>query len=251
MSIRKMVSVDLAIQSAMEDMAMEDDRFRPKFTRWAIEGERKIGSFYSYKRDYVKLIRCDENHYEIPCQVVGIIGLIFGCPALTNCGKIFRNQYNYYNQSQYSSMANFYLIGVDGAVECYGNRQWEIQDNHVVFMFPQTQEEITVDCIVYETDDRGFPLIAENHVDAVSQYIKLMRAEGGMWTPNEVTIGRGDKQDLRIEWNRKCALARGEDGAPSASQMGEVVAMYNNHLSGFSGIVWRYMDEFYWAGGRR
>lgn len=252
MSIKKMVSVDLAIQTAMEDMGMEDDRFRPKFTRWAIDAERKIGSFYSYKRDYVKLVRCDANHYEIPCHVVGIVGIIFGCVSLTNCGKIFRNQYNYYgNGGAYNALANYFTISVDGVVMGSYNRQWEIQDNKVVFLYPQTQEEITIDCIIYQIDERGFPLVNETHIDAIAQYIKMMRADGSIWIPSEQSIGRGDKADLTREWNRKCSLARGIDGAPTSSEMGEIVEMYNDHLSGARGIVWRYMDEFYWLGGTR
>lgn len=244
-----MVSVDLAIQDAMEDMQMDDDRFRPKFTRWAIDAERKIGSFYSYKRDYITAKRCDANHYEIPCQVVGVLGIIYGCVAKDKCGKIFRNQYNYYgNSDSVGALANFYMLSVDGWTSNTWSRQWEIQDNKIVFLTPQTMSEITLDCIVYQIDDRGFPLISETHIDAVSQYIKYMRADGTIWVPSDQRIGPGDRDRLKQEWNRKCALARGVDGAPTASEMEEVVSMYNNHLSGAQGIVWRYSDEFYWLG---
>jgi hypothetical protein len=247
-----MISVDVPIQDAMEDMGMFDDRFRPLFTRWSIDAERKIGSFYSYKRDHVKATRCDANHFEIPCQVVGVMGIILGAiPEGADCGKFFRNQYQY--SQSYGSAAPFnvnMVINTNGVLSTFYDPSWEIQDDQIVFMNPQSAQELTLDCIVYQTDDRGIPKVNENHRDAIAQYIKLMRSEKSIWSPGESQISPVIIDRLRDEWNRKCGNARALDGEPTATEEAEISMMYNDHLSGAKGIVWRYRDEFYWLGSR-
>lgn len=246
MSIKKKVSVNLAIQDAMEDMGLRDDRLRPKFTRWAIDAENKIGSFYSYKREYVTVTMTDAHRGEIDCKVVSVIGIIMGCIDTDDeTQKIFREQYNYSSTFDNYTAANFLYYPLTG-IQFYTNTCWEIQNNNIVFLYPQTIETITLDCLVYETDCDGLPMINEEHRDAIAQYIKLKRAEESIFNPQATKVGPGDTERLRAEWNRKCSDARVIDSELTASEREEIVSMFNDPMSGCSRAVHRYPQEFLW-----
>jgi hypothetical protein len=230
----------------MEDMGLRDDRLRPKFTRWAVDAENKIGSFYSYKRDYVKVTMDDEHRGELPCHIVAVMGIIMGCVDTTDeAQKIFREQYNYAGSYGNYNATNFLYYPLLG-FQTYANTSWEIQNNRIVFMYPQTVEEITLDCMVYEVDCDGLPMINEEHRDAIAQYIKLKRAEESVFNPQATRVGPGDTERIRAEWNRKCSDARANDSDPSASDRAAIVSMINDPLSGCSKAIHIYQNGFSW-----
>ena len=57
--------------------------------------------------------------------------------------------------------------------------------DQIIFMNPQSATELTLDCIVYQVDDQGFPKINENHRRSISAYLKKMSAERGITAPGE------------------------------------------------------------------
>lgn len=244
MSINKKVSVNLAIQTAMEDMGLTDDRRRPVFTRWAIDADNKIGSFYSYKRDYVKVTMTDAHRGEIDCKVVSVIGIIMGCVDTDDeAKKIFREQYNYSSTFDNYTASNFLYYPL-GGIQFYANTCWEIQNNNIVFLYPQTIETITLDCLVYETDCDGLPMVNEENIDAIAQYIEYKRMKRAKYLPSEPRFTAYELKDAKDEWNRKCSNARVIASEPTASEREEIVSMVNDPMSGCSRAVHRYPHEF-------
>jgi hypothetical protein len=65
-------------------------------------------------------------------------------------------------------------------------------------------------------DKEGWPMIAEDHADAVSAYLIYM------WTKRRFIMGKigvGNYQLLKQEWEWKCGQARGEDELPNQAEM--------------------------------
>lgn len=246
MSIQRRVSVALAIQDAMGDMGLYDDRLRPVMTRWAEEAESLIGSFYQFKRAYRKASMCNENTMDIPCDVMAISG-IFATSAIdeTQCGKIFRDAYSYYQgYNTLAYTAGNFIINPLGVSVWFSRPQWEIRGNQIIFMTPQPIKDFVLDCFVREVDGDGFWLISETHREAVSQFIKWKLAERSRFDARMKTFTETQIAILQREWNRKCSNARAKDSAPTSSEMAEIRSMWNDPLTGSASSVWRYPDEF-------
>lgn len=243
-SMRRMVSIEVAINNAVGDMFRRDQRMRPTYMRWAEDAERKIGSFYSLKRKYFTLsVNADCHRVDLPCGVEAIMGVMLGGISDCNCDAVFRNAYNY------GAGATYFYVGMDRSYYGGDMRQWEVQDGQIVFLSPLTGiSEITIDAAYRPMDAAGkFLMVLEDHVDAIGAYIKMMQAEGMRWGPNKMSIY--DMEDLRKEWGRARREARGNASDPSPSEYAEIAAMINDPLSGWGGCMLRYPDEFKYTWG--
>lgn len=243
--MKRLVSIERAINDAGGNMGMMDQRARPLFMRWAEEAERKIGSFYSLKRKYFTLtINNDCHRADLPCGVEAIFGIIYGDTTACNCDVVFRNAYNYFGATgsiNYGyGLANGSVFGTPGVV------QWEVQDDQIVFLHPQTAgESITIDAAYRPMDSSGkFLMVPEEHIDAIAAYIMKMRAERSVWLPKELRIDNWNMNRLDKAWGRERRNARAQSSEPSPSEWAETVAIFNNPLSGYHGYCLRYPDEF-------
>jgi len=249
MSVNRLVSIEVAINDAVGDMGMRDEKSRPLFMRWAEYAERKIGSFYSLKRKYFTLtINSDCHRANIPCGVEAVLGVMYGNQTDCNCDVVFRSAYNYYGGRGVS--ANNYLVSVAGGfVQNQNMRQWEIQGDQIVFLAPLTAgETIVIDAAYRQMDsNERFIMVPEEHVNAISAYIRLMRAKGSRWMPSEQRMDLGDIMMLDREWGRERRDARANSSEPTPSERAEMVSMLNNPMSGYPGAVWRFWDEFKFA----
>lgn len=244
MSVNRLVSIEIAINNAIGDMEMQDDRKRPKFMRWAEDAERKIGSFYSLKRKYFELtINSDCHRADLPCGVEAVMGLMYGSQDTCNCDVVFRNAYNYYGNS---SAGYYYLVGDGSLIGTPQIRQWEIQDDQIVFLAPLTAgDTIVIDAAYRQMDESGkFLMVPEEHIGAISAYIEYMRARGSRWMPAEQRMTDGDIYRLEKDWGRERRNARALSSEPSPSERAEIVSMLNDPLSGYKGAMWRHWDEF-------
>lgn len=245
MSINRLVSIERALNEAIGDMGMNDQRVRPLFMRWAEAAERKIGSFYSLKRKYFNLtIGSDCHRANLPCGVEAIFGIIYGDTSACNCDAIFRNSYNYYGAT--GGISYGYGLAAGGYFNTPGVRQWEIQDDQIVFLYPMTAgESITIDAAYRQMDSNDrFLMVPEEHINAIGAYIMHMRAKGSRWLPSEFRMDLGDVDRLNRDWGRERRNARALSSAPSPAEWAETVTMFNNPLSGYHGYVCRYPDEF-------
>jgi hypothetical protein len=246
MSIRKKVSIRLAIQAASEDSGGGDSRMRPLMMRWAVAAEEAIGSFTQYKRAYVYAPMVDVHRAELPCHVKAVMGLICGCPPEDETKIIFRGAHQYYQNLVNDNISlNHFMIAESGTYYQHTNPLWEIQDNHIVFLQPYSGKGVTVDALVMQVDADGYPLINENHVRAVAAGILWEKAKRTRFLPAEQRISPSDIRALEAEYKQLLRNARAEDAEPTTAERAEIVAMLNDPMSGCAGAVWRSPDEFY------
>lgn len=244
MSIKKKVSVKLVVQEAIEDMGLmaDSDRWTPLFTKWVESAERKIKSPYAWKREYVCATMCDDKHRaEIPCDVVAVNGIMLGVAQTDQTISHFRNMYNYYGGDYY---AGNFVTSFAGVVSTWGSQAWEIQDNYIVFLSPQSVTEITLDAMLEERDEYGFLMIPETHVDAAVAHIQVMRAKQSRWNKVGWRLSANEIEQIDRDWHRECRNARAQDVLGGGTEHDEVASMYNNPLSGRNQAMLRYRDEF-------
>lgn len=253
MAINKKVSIKLALLRALDEMDMNDDSKRPIFTDWAIEGERKIGSFYQYQRKVVALKIYDKRYAELPCETVAVLGVV-GCscmPDTHQCETIFGKYAQHYasRTAHASSFDDFYstayTMGIPGVDVSYQMGRYEIQDNNIVFLTPQSSEYIVVSILAYQIDNEGFPKVNENHIVAIAEYIVWRRMRQLRFKPGVNQFSRADIAEQEMQWHRQCGDARATSDPCTETDMADIVNMYNNPLSGMQQAVWKYADEFY------
>jgi hypothetical protein len=250
MSIKKKVSIYHAVQTAMDNMNQQNTMDIPLYTVWGLEGDRKIGSYYSYKR-MIAVLDTHNCHAELPCGAVAVLGLMIGNHGC-NCSLQFNHWYGSWASGgggniQIDTNAGFIVVdpyGGGSAGNCGGS--WHIQGNKIIMATNLHCQQITIEYLSYELDDNNFPLINNNHEDALSQYIEYKHALRTRWFDPQYRIAENVIQDLRREWNRKCRNARAEDGDPSESDFRHITGMINNPLSGIGIALWKYND-IYWG----
>lgn len=228
-------------------MGIDHNRDIPLFTSWAVEADRKIGSYYSYKKKIVVLDVVD-CRAELPCEAVAVLALLLGDHGC-NCNLVFNGLYSFINAqlSAHNAGSGWIVIDDSGgpSYRCE-NISYEIQNNHLVFRGNFDGQKVTVNILALETDADGFPLINENHVDAVAQYIEYKHALRTRWNSIENKITETAIAHMQQEWGRKARWSRGDDGAPSQSEQNEITRMVNDPISGLGISLWRFNDR-YWG----
>ena len=76
-----------------------------------------------------------------------------------------------------------------------------------------------------DTDDDGYPTIEANHEDAVSHYIMYKYKARDYYNQK---LPRYIYMDMKMEWNRLCAQARGNDNMPNRNQMRNISKVWNS-----------------------
>lgn len=244
-NIKRLKSIDSAIQWAMNRTGADNDRNRPLFAAWGIEADREIGSFYNYKRKIKVLDVSCQKEVDLPCDAVAVIGVLSGDQGC-DCQKIFRQAFQYYTTGNYTSAFfsfNMFSDSPNGSFTLF--TKFEIQDGKLIFLTPVTTAKVTVEYLGYETDDNDLPKISESHVRAVGQYIELQWSLRSKHVPDQRQISRVDIQEMDFEWHRLCRLARADDARPTQTEQAQIVQMFNDPLSGMGAATWRYPDEFY------
>ena len=105
--------------------------------------------------------------------------------------------------------------------------------------------KITIQYLGLETDKDGFPLVNENHIDAIAAYIEYKNASRTRWKSVEHRITETGIFDMRREWFRLCSSARADDGEPSESDLAEIRGMINDPTSGVGIAMFRYNDIWF------
>lgn len=245
MSIKRKVSVFAAIQMALDNMSKDETIDMPLYTEWAMQAENHIGSYYAYKRKiYVlDICQCSAN---LPCEVKAVMGILIGDHG-TDCNLKFPPIYNLYNAYK-ASIANGNFLTIDLGGENYkcvlGG--WHIQNNSIIFDNDVSNiDKITIETLAYEVDADGFPMVNENHIDAIAQYIEYKEMLRNRWRKTEIRFQPYDINLAKIEWGRKCRNARAEDAEPSPTERQEITDMINNPTSGIGIALWKYNDNYY------
>jgi hypothetical protein len=235
MSINKLVSVKNVIINLIDDLGLDHDKYRPMFTNWILWAEKQIGSPYSYVKKH-KVLTIKGCYAELPTDAVilqmAIMGDLGDC-----CGDIFDNtclgltNANLTNET-YASTAGFLVVdlgnlGTQDNLR-FGFVQYLIQNNKIVFNTNYNGQKVTIQYMGVQEDCDGFPLIGENHLEALGEYCKYKFRQRRIRSGIDLGLARDHKQ----EWHRLAASAKADDLMLNESETKMIGEMVNNPFAG-------------------
>jgi|TARA_R100000084_G_scaffold45782_2_gene18818 hypothetical protein len=199
----KRVSVKRVVGNVIRNLDVTDaSRSLYDFVEWAFEAERKIGSYKTFVKKSVTL-NIVNKQASLPFDFLKLIDIKKTGDASSS---------TYFSQSSASFPSD-----VDKQ-----NTFYLTEDTINI----STSDISSIDIAYYaiDTDDEGFPTIADNHEDAVSAYI-MFKYKSRDYFNGE--LPRYIYMDLKQNWSQLCAQARGNDNMPSPIEMKKAAAIWN------------------------
>ncbi len=238
MSINKLVSIKSAVQDTFEDTGIDITKDIPVFTRWAVNAEKEIGSFYSYRKK-TSVLTINQCRAKLPCDAMSVQIVVSGdqgcdCADLFNrCSLLGDNSFPVTPLTTFSNLNSFLIIDSTLGLNnlCFGNISWSIQNDNLVFNQNLDGQKVTIQYLGLETDCDGFPMICENHLEAITEFIMYKYCIRSRFSSMKMDLG--DTKLHFAEWNRLCSHARAMDNDLSQSDKNEIYCMIHNPLSGW------------------
>ncbi len=229
MSINKLISIHDSVFNAQKDMGIDTTADVPTLTRWAVEAEREIGSYYGWKKQNAVLTGVGCIAY-LPCQAMRVQYVIMGDHGC-DCGDLVRSVSTF--ASNVSATVNDTFFVVDKPTEEFmcGGINWEVQNNKLVFQGSVDGQKLTIQYLGYELDCDGFPMVNENHIVAISNYIKWKFAERSRFSP--IKMDHADIAYMQRRWVEEKLMARAEDSQISETDREQIVSMLHDPYIGF------------------
>ena len=197
------ISVKQVVQAVIRNLGVQDaaSEFH-NFVVWAFEAERKIGSFKTFvvKEETLPI---SNKQAALPSDFIELIDI-----------KNDHNKYYEIEQRPFkeknthmNSYCTYYLS--NGFV-----RFSEVSDTSIDIVYT-----------ALDTDSEGYPTIEANHEDAVSHYLMYKYKARDYYNQK---LPKFIHDDLRREWFRLCAQARGDDNMPNRNQMRAISKYWNS-----------------------
>lgn len=228
--MNRLVSIKIPVLNAIQDMGLDIVKDVPTFTRWAVDAEREIGSYYSLRK-IIEVIKVENCCAELPCDTAFVQYVLLGDHGC-DCGDLIERCTSTAIDLTAATNSSFVIddeFNDAGDVVTIGPK-WEVQGGKIVFRRDYDGQYITVQYLGFEKDEDGFPLIGENHVEAVVTYIQYKYAVRSRFSP--VKMDHTDKMFFWREWMRLASHARADDSELSDSDRLEIVAMIHDPWSG-------------------
>lgn len=233
MAINRLVSIKNPIINAMDMAALDHDNHLPLFTQWATEAEMEIGSYYQFTRQWALLDVCGCTAATIPCNAVKIEASVVG-NHMDNCCGVFGNILGtdgpFLNPIIQNTTGMLVIdIGSGDNSNTYGQVQFHVQNNKLIFDAKYGIKQITIQYIGYELDCDGFMMVGENHIQAITEYILYK------WCSRKRKKSGADLQEMQwhyTQWDRLCAHSRALDAELTPTDREEIAQIYNNPLAG-------------------
>jgi len=196
------ISIKQVVSSVIRNLGVQDaSREFNNFIEWAFEAEKKIGSFKTFIIKEIELTIANKQA-ALPTDFISIIDV-------KNSQDIC-----YEPQSKPFKTSN-----IDDA-----NYRYYMSNGFI--RFSKTNDtKIDVSYRALDTDSEGFPTIEANHEDAVSAYIMYKYKARDYYNQN---LPRYIYVDLKNEWSRLCAQARGNDNMPSRNELRAISKYWNS-----------------------
>lgn len=225
--MKNIVSIKLAIDKFLDKVGLQETREYPVFIEWGIDAEFRIGSFFNYKKS-IAVIDIEDGKAELPKGTKKVLGIKMGDCGL-NPGQSFNN--GYYAVDLPASQNQFFVL--DSYQNFYQECGWgyTIQDNTLYFEGTTNATKCTVQLIHLILDKDCFPMVTENHLEAIAEYIAYRYATRSQYTKNPVPNFL--IQEHANEYDRLVRDCRAEDGKMSPSEQLEIAELINNPLSGY------------------
>jgi len=239
MSVKKLVSIRESVFNAIEDIGGYSSNDVPVFTRWASFAITKdIQSIGSLKKK-IFVLDVKNCQAELPCCVISVKAVLLGDRGC-DCGINFDQYYSMLgngvlpNLPMFEGAAFAIIDSKDSNNYPLAGTSWFLQDNCIVFKVnAYNGTKITIQCIAIDEDNDGFPMVSDNAVEAVTQYIKLKYSERSRYGRSRFKMNIGDIRDIRQEYHRLVAMARADDAKLSEAEYTQIAHMLNDPYVGW------------------
>ena len=201
--VGKRVSVKRVVATVLRNMDIQDSsRMFHHFVEWAFEAEKKIGSYKTFVKKEITLPVANKQA-AVPSDFLSLIDIKKTGDA-TNSSYLEQTSATFPSNVDRTHM--FYLT-----------------EDTITF----TGSDVTsvdVSYLAIDTDEDGYPTIADSHEDAVSAYLMWKYKSRDYWNGK---LPRALFIDLQRNWSRLCAQARGNDNMPSPKEMKKAAQIWN------------------------
>lgn len=239
MSINKIISIHDAIYNTFEDTGLDLKTEIPTFTRWAVDAEKKIGSFYGWKK-LQQVITGIECRAPLPKEAMRVQRVVFGdygcdCGILMqNTGNWIMNNMDNGNFASIGSEALFLNVDIstsDPGFCALNGYPYQVQNNNLVFGQNIDKQKFTIQYLGFEVDCDGFLMVNENHIDAIVAYIKWKLAERSRYSP--IKMDHSDVLYNKSEWKELRGQAMADDSELSPEEQYSIASMLHDPYSGW------------------
>ncbi|MFA6916984.1 MAG: hypothetical protein WC222_11345 [Parachlamydiales bacterium] len=217
MSVKKLISIREVITQLVDETMPEYLSMLPVLVRWGKQCDLRIGSYYSYKKQYYT--RTITNGFvELPLSTIHVLGVVMG-DHLDHCPDIF-NEISTYNESSELTLNGINYIFSWDDLSYYPLRtrfNWEVQDNSIVFPGSTYDgQDVTIATLNYQEDADGWPMVIEGHIQAITTWLKMKLAKKEQWrsfvTKQMKMFDRTFIKDLEAEYRFEVRSAVANDG---------------------------------------
>lgn len=195
------ISVKQVVQTAIRNLGIQNaaSEFH-NLVEWAFEAEKKIGTFKTFVQKE-ETITISNKQAALPIDFLELIDVKNSHDIYYEQGEIpFQEKSKEYNTYTY-----YY--------------------NNGFLRFPSAHDtSVDIKYIALDTDEEGYPTIEANHEDAVSHYLMYKYKARDYYNQK---LPKYIYDDLKREWTRLCAQARGNDNMPSRNQMRSISKYWN------------------------
>jgi len=196
------ISVKQVVAAVIRNLGVQDAaREFSTFVEWAFEAEKKIGTFKTFVTKEAT-ISISNKQAALPEDLIEVIDV--------------KNANDVYYEPQTKS---FKTSNTQNLSYKYYLTSGFIQFSSVA------DSSIQISYIALDTDSDGYPTMEANHEDAVSHYIMYKYKARDYYNQK---LPRYIYMDMKQEWSRLCAQARGNDNMPNRNQMRNISKIWNS-----------------------
>tara|TARA_R100000458_G_C8272373_1_gene247200 strand:+ start:1166 stop:1822 length:657 start_codon:yes stop_codon:yes gene_type:complete len=200
--VGKRVSVKRVVASVIRNLEITDaSKNFHHFVEWAFEAERKIGSYKTFVKK-TATINIVNKQASLPNDFLSLIDV--------------KKSGNSSNSTYFSQSSASFPEDIDKENTFY------LTEDTINISGNATALDIAYYAI--DTDDEGYPTIADNHEDAVSAYLMWKYKSRDYYNGK---LARGIYVDMERNWARLCAQARGNDNMPTPIEMKKAASIWN------------------------
>ena len=196
------ISVKQVVSAVIRNLDVQDAaREFNTFVEWAFEAEKKIGTFKTFINKESTLTVTNKQA-ALPTDLIELVDV--------------KNSQDIYYEPQTKA---FRTLNNEDL-----NYKYYLSNGYIQFS-SISDSKIQINYIALDTDDDGYPTIEANHEDAVSHYIMYKYKARDYYNQK---LPRYIYMDMKMEWSRLCAQARGNDNMPNRNQMRNISKVWNS-----------------------
>jgi hypothetical protein len=243
--VKRLVPVDEIIADLVDMIDEEALRMKPTLYKWAMAGDKRIRTYYEYKRKFKVETVCN-CQIPIPCDAVYIYSIIIGDPGC-DCEKVWRNiaghNGHWHNESFFpmldsngSLVMNDYIWSDGGGYQRV-HFDWQIQGDDIVIQGGHLNgRTVTILYCGYQENKDGQYLVWDTHVDPISLYLKKFLADKEQWRNfKKLKLNKYEMVyigSIDTAYHQAVRHCRANDTEVSPPQEDQIFNMINNPLSG-------------------